>query len=880
MRLDKLRFWGLLGLLLVLGIVLPLAAQDNRIVISVAVPEFMGDTFQQDVFSQFEQENPGYKVHVVEVNNSTFSPVSPSVNLDGHLDAVASYAAMADVLFVTSNTISVEATRAGYILDLAPLVASDFNLDVNDFYPATWQAFQWDRGVWGFPGVADVQLLVYDRAKFDEIGLPYPDFSWNLDDLAAAADFLTVKDSSGQVTQPGMVYLTNDNLALLAHSVLRTGFVDDTVFPASPRLATPEMEAFLEEWADMVDEGIVTRWVSGYESLPLRIDDAFAISTGFGNEIDMSGALLPGGMAGIDVQGFAVSSGTTEPEGAYALVKYLTSNATIVNGMFGLRPARRSLLNTQSGDDLTVSFFLNLSPEDEAAIEDAFNNGLALSQQRFGDYLGIAADKMRTEGLDARGALQAVEADAVANLQAAADRRPDVTVFVATPVPTPVLGANEVSLSFGLVAFGPGSDDAQWQALVNEFIAGDPQVRQIVIDNAFTFDPVEMSEKYDCFFLPFNLVQQLQDLSPLLNLDPFLDTDPTFDRNDVIGTSLTQLQKDNKTWGFPVIIQPQVIWYDYDAFLRDGAIPPGNNWSLDQFNDALRSLRFDPNDPPPFVPSSFGGTYMLMLIAAYGGLPLDYRTEPPTANLTNPQTVDAIRQALDLAKDGYIAYQELGSFQGGGGGGDRLIYDASLNTQAFREQLAGRDNPYRVTTFPYGTQYNAASYNLGAAYISSETANPEACYRWISGVARHPEILAAMPVRRSYIDDPLVAASQGADIVAMYQAIADALDDPNTIIFPSPFNGIASPGGLVIQLWLYRAFDTYVLQDGDLDTALVDAEAYIKAYQECIADIPPFDPAQYQTQLQQIAYFLQYTNCAVKIDPSLSSLFSFGGGGG
>ncbi len=880
MRLKKVRFGIILTVFLLVAVVLPLAAQDNRIVISVAVPEFLGDSFQPDVFAQFEQENPAYKVRVVKVNNSAFSPVAPARDLDGHLNGVASYAAMADVLYITPNTISVEATRAGYFLDLAPLVASDFGLDVTDFYPAAWEAFQWDRGVWGFPAVADLLLLVYNPAQFDEIGLPYPDSYWSLDDLAAAADFLKVRDSSGQVTRPGMVTLSGDNLALLALSLLNTGFYDDTIFPAVPRLATPELEAFLEQWMEMEDEGIVTQWVQGYEDVPMRIDDAFALSTGFGNEYDMAGALLPGGMAGMDVQGFAVSSGTTEPEGAYVLVKYMTSNATIVNGMFGLRPARRSLINAQSGDDLTISFFLNLSSEDEAALEDALNNGLSLSGQRFGDYVGIAADKMRTEGLDARAALQAVEADAVANLQAASSRREDVTVHVATPVPTPALGANEVSLSFGLVAFGPGNDDAQWQVLVDEFIASDPQVRQIVIDSAFSFDPEEMSEKYDCFFLPFNLVQQLQDLSPLLNLDPFLDTDPTFDRADVIGTSLTQLQKDNKTWGFPVIIQPQILWYNYDSFLRNGAIPPGNSWSLDQFTDSLRALRFDPNEPPPFVPSSFGGTYLLMLIGAYGGLPLDYRTEPPTVNLTDPLTVDAIRQALDLAKDGYIAYQELGSFQGGGGGGiDRQIYDASLNTQAFREQIAGRDNPYQVTTFPYGTRYNVASYNLGAAYISARTPNPEACYRWISGVARHPEVLSAMPVRRSYIDDPLVTASQGTDIVEMYRAIADALDDPNTIIFPSPFNGIASPGGLVIQLWLYRAFDMYVLQDGDLETALVDAEAFIKAYQECIADIPPFDPAQYQTQLQQIVYFLQYTNCAVKIDPSLSSLFSFGSGG-
>ncbi|MBZ0277989.1 MAG: extracellular solute-binding protein [Anaerolineae bacterium] len=880
MRL-KAGFGGLvIALLCVLA--LPLAAQDNRTVISVAIPQFLGDAFQQDIFTQFEQDNPGYKVRVVEVNNSTLNPVSPIADVNTHLDGVATYAATADVLYVTGNNLSVEATRAGYILDLAPVVASDFNLDVNDFYPAAWQSFQWDQGIWAFPAAADVTLLAYDRAAFDDLGLPYPDRAWSLDDLAAIASFLTQHDSSMNVTRTGFVTRGNDNLALLAQSLIGAGFSDDSVVPNAPHLTTPELEAFLTTWKDMVDEGIAAVSTGNNDAVPLRIDDAFALVPGFGNETDMSGALVPGGRAGLDVQGFAVSSGTPNPEAAYALVKYLTDSSRVANSLFALRPARQSLLNVQSEGELTVRFFLNFTPEDEAAVEDAFNNGLSLAQRRFGQYIGVAFNKMLTENLDARAALQQVEADAYASLQTAADRRADVTVFVATPVPPPVLAPDEVSLNFGMVSFGPGTSVDQWQPLVDEFIAADPQVGQIVIDTTFTFDPTEMSEKYDCFFLPFNLVQQLEDLSPLLSLDPFLDTDPTFDRTDVIGTSLSQLQKDNKTWGYPVILQPQILWYDSDAFARYGAIAPGQSWTIDQFNDALRALKLDPNDPAPFVPGGFGGTHLLMLIAAYGGLPLDYRTTPPTANLTDPATVDAIRQTLDLAKDGYLAYEELGSFQGGGGGGDTLptIYDASLNTLNFRERLAARDNPYQVTTFPRGTQYTAASYNVGAAYISSKSASPDACYRWMSSVARHPELLSAMPVRRSYIDDPAVAASQGQDVVAMYHAIADTLDNPNTIIFPSPFNALSSPGGLVIQVWLYRAFDTYVLHDGDLETALTDAQAFIQAYQGCVADIPPFDPAKYQTQLELISYFLQYTNCAVRVDPSMSSLFSFGGGGG
>jgi hypothetical protein len=77
----------------------------------------------------------------------------------------------------------------------------------------------------------------------------------------------------------------------------------------------------------------------------------------------------------------------------------------------------------------------------------------------------------------------------------------------------------------------------------------------------------------------------------------------------------------------------------------------------------------------------------------------------------------------------------------------------------------------------------------------------------------------------------------------------------------------------VIQLWLNRAFDRYVLEDGNLELELADAEVFSKAYIDCIAVIPPFDPAAAQTQLEQINYFRQFLDCATKVDSSLESFF-------
>jgi hypothetical protein len=68
-----------------------------------------------------------------------------------------------------------------------------------------------------------------------------------------------------------------------------------------------------------------------------------------------AGSLLPGGKAGLDVQGFAVSRGTTNPEIAYALAKYLTESPEVIYRFFGTSPARRSMVGVTPEDS---NFFM------------------------------------------------------------------------------------------------------------------------------------------------------------------------------------------------------------------------------------------------------------------------------------------------------------------------------------------------------------------------------------------------------------------------------------------------------------------------------------------------------------------------------------------
>lgn len=880
MHFSKQRWLSGLVVVLLL-VVIPVTAQGD-IVLQVTLPNFLRPSMNDTVFQQFETDHPGVLVEVVYTGFDSLTLPLPADDLTGYLDELQSYVSMGDVVAVQNGNMAVEGTRAGYFLDLSPLTSADITLDVDDFLPAVWQSFQWDNGVWALPVSADVVTVVYDQQVFDEKGLAYPTANWTVEDFAFAADALAERDENGNVTVPGLV--TYQNEAYLFRSLVGAGFYDPNAFPDAPLLATPPLEAVLSRSNELYEEGIVSSSFDGnVGDVPFKIINTFGLLAGLGaaNQGSPQAVLLPGGVAGIEAQGFAVSSGTRYPELAYALAAFMTESPTFAANPFGVAPARRSLMGVEAPDDGTSANLIgrrNFSPENQAVVEAALENGIPFSEMRYSSYVWQAALSIRYEGLDALDALQNAEAEAVANLQTADERRANTIVLVATPIPQAMLQTGEISLKFGVQSFvQPLPNNEGWQQVITDFVAADPQVAEINLDIQSGFGGVEASTyaaQDDCFYLPYNAVPNI-DLTLLFSLDPYLDADPSFDRTDAVGNALELVSKDNQTWALPLVVQPEILWFNKDLFDRNGIPEPTNGWTIDQFTDAIQALKINPDDPAPFIPSGVGANHLLMLAAAYGGVPIDQRTSPPTLNYLDASAVAALRQVLDLAKEGYIEYRELArpQFTLGGNGdeaGPPPIYTESLNAFSFQFGAApgsATKDGYDLTTYPSGSQYNAVSYDVGTGYISANTQNPDACYRWISTLANHPELFSAMPARRSLITDPAFAASTDASTIALYQRFDAVMADPNTINFQSPFGGGTNPADFIVEYWLFKAFDNYVLRDADLEAELETAQTFGVAYQECVVSIPPRDPDQ-----ELFAYFRQFLECAAKIDPELGAL--------
>src|SRR5450432_711967 len=629
--------------------------QESNVFLTVAVPSFMNGNFTSGLISDFEGSHPGVKVNLVKVD----AAIPPAAaGLDKHLAAVQQYAGAADVLYVasapylnTTSSISTEATRAGYFLDLKPLVDADTALDSDDYLPTIWQSYQWDQGIWALPFAADPYVLTYDPSAFDNAKLPYPSDQWTIDDLANAVRKLSVQNGSGKASSAGIdVYGGQMQYAL--RGLLTGSTVNSSTLPTSPQFATPESEALLQAWLKLDQDSLIG---SDFNKAPISVAPAttLALATGNGSGKRRAGALLPGGQAMLDVQGFAISAGSQYPEQAYLLAEWLTRRSEMANNIVATIPARKSLQNSQSNN--IAAFTLNITPDMQALIARAVTKAIPVSAARFADYLTSAYDAMKLTNADPQVALQAAEDAAIKNQKAAAAFKNNLVFAVQTPIPSLNLPAGKVALKFAVIQPQITNEQA-WHTLIDKFTASDSQVAKVLLDNYFdlTGSGDVLSKAlltYDCVYAPFNAVTPDR-LPKMVNLDPLLAADATFDKNDLLGNTLSQVTVNNKIWMLPSDISPYVLKYDSDRFSKDGVPLPDLTWTVDQFADALKTLKADSTGQPGFIPTNTFGTYLFQLIAAYGGNPIDYRTSPVTINFTDPATVAAIQQVETLAKYG------------------------------------------------------------------------------------------------------------------------------------------------------------------------------------------------------------------------------------
>jgi multiple sugar transport system substrate-binding protein len=158
-----------------------------------------------------------------------------------------------DVLFLWP-TPSYAAT--GVLEDLTPYIQKS-NYDLKDYWPALLESASYQGKVYGFPRDIETNVIYYNKAIFDEAGVPYPKDDWTWDDFLAAAKKLSKVAANGRV----------ERYALAAEGgkwpkfVMQNGgsILDDMRNPSKCTLADPKAVDGVKFFAGLMNDNLAMR---------------------------------------------------------------------------------------------------------------------------------------------------------------------------------------------------------------------------------------------------------------------------------------------------------------------------------------------------------------------------------------------------------------------------------------------------------------------------------------------------------------------------------------------------------------------------------------------------------------------------------------------
>jgi multiple sugar transport system substrate-binding protein len=235
--------------------------------------------------------------------------------------------------------------QRGQLLDLQPLVNRDFSAEmVADFSPGLWnQLWTPDRKIqFGIPQFQACVALYYNKTLFDEVGVAYPDETWDHDKYLEETMKFIRKDESGKMVRWGGYGQVRDWGRMEIHLQGFGGSFMDPADNTHCTLDTPEAQAAIE-WcrARIWDDNVwpQTDQMESYWSPPwipgqvATLEDGSwflrYFAEGIGDRFDWDVAPMPRGPVRRITYGnddaWLIYQGTKFPEAAWELVKFLVS---------------------------------------------------------------------------------------------------------------------------------------------------------------------------------------------------------------------------------------------------------------------------------------------------------------------------------------------------------------------------------------------------------------------------------------------------------------------------------------------------------------------------------------------------------------------------
>lgn len=139
--------------------------------------------FMDEIITAFEERNPDIRVDL---------QIVPWGNYWDKLQTALTGEQAWDVFWINAPFFPLY-TGYGVIADLSADYETE-GIDYGSFPPALVDMYQFDGISYTLPWFFDTVVFYYNKERFDEAGMAYPDSTWSLDDVRSAAEHLTVSD--------------------------------------------------------------------------------------------------------------------------------------------------------------------------------------------------------------------------------------------------------------------------------------------------------------------------------------------------------------------------------------------------------------------------------------------------------------------------------------------------------------------------------------------------------------------------------------------------------------------------------------------------------------------------------------------------------------
>jgi multiple sugar transport system substrate-binding protein len=307
-----------------------------------------------------------------------------------------------------------------------------------------------------------------------------------------------------------------------------------------------------------------------------------------------------------------------------------------------------------------------------------------------------------------------------------------------------------------------------YEALADAFHAGQPGIRVMVLDisqvkgNWRGFAPTpamlnDLASNVDTFLLPESSLPVGVDSGALLDLTPLAESNPALDDSDFFPGILDHFRRQGRLWGLPAGVGQVLIFYNKGMFDRAGVPYPVPGWTWQQFLDAALLTAGEGSDKQYGFVEAWGRQGLIAFIQQHGGDLLDRDAVYPSPALDDPLVAEAVQWYADLALEHGVSPTD-DELQGA------IPHDLVFDRRAamWTDILSNWSSLFTrlksgVGIAPFPEDRTAANpVELSGYYVSARTAQPQACWQWISFLTwQHvvQESNEKLPVRRSVLDE-------------------------------------------------------------------------------------------------------------------------------